>query len=67
MHPYRTHIRVSGTAVSRTGGSQERVGARIKNNTNCGFRVYDDDGDDIVIIVVVVVLPLLLLNNIGTQ
>ena len=25
-HPYRTHIRVSGTAVSRTGGSQARVG-----------------------------------------
>ena len=24
VHPYRTHIRVSGTAVSRTGGSQAR-------------------------------------------
>ena len=26
MHPYRTHIRMSGIAVSRTGGSQARVG-----------------------------------------
>ena len=30
VHPYRTHIRVSGTAVSRTRGSRARVGCAVQ-------------------------------------